>query len=723
LYASYGDRHEGTLLGCAITKTRPLWVCLNRDGGQLDFNTRFKIWDALHNWLERIGKALDKKFSNLSIGPVSFSLDLSELPLYEHLPENQPSFSESLIDISVDKNKNTVELHLKKPFLYHMHNPVNKSEKALVDACIRGFVALADLKLDSQEIENLGNIIVPTPDARHIHFFIAHHFRDYIRSYDKCKYKTIEELDASFLKIGLGHIDGITGTRKISGRDECVTFLNQVVAQVWKHLKNELKKYNRASLIVTALRNIEGIASEKDQWDRTARALLSLHDNKNDVHQARVKHFSFLYAADLASRILVETAVCECPLKGGYEVGSLDLSPLMARASLLFHMGNLSDAIEKGVTELTILVAANGDIKSDHTFYDDIVVPFSNRFEETRLLSAAEGYEEHFKDILPPTSPSNVFHADFLIAFEREFGIGIEPLRNFRETMENMAVEKEACVFTAHQGEILEYCEKSELSSKVEALKALKGFSLAPRTNWEKPPSEYKNRDINPWLFRRRLSLLLKPYVRIDDGKDPIYIISPGFSAQALAYILDIYWCCNIEEGRCHSQEMKKWIGQESARRGNEFNKKVASVLETMGYQAKPDVKVSSIVSKKKLIRDYGDVDVLAWKTEEQVIYIIECKNLYHAKTTKEVAEQLLEFKGEIRNGKPDRLKRHIDRVEILSKHKSDLYKFCCIPNGNIEIASYVVFSNPVPMLYDSSIPEGVKLISIQEIKDKKSLS
>jgi hypothetical protein len=354
LYASYEDRHEGILLGCAVTKARPWWVCLNRVGGQLDFNTRFKIWDALHNWLARIGKVLDKKFSRLAIGPISFSLDLSGLPLYEHLPETPPSSSESLIEISVDQDKSTIELHLKEPFLYHMHNPVNISEKELVYACIKGFVALTDLKLDSQEIEKLRDIIVPTQDARHMHFFKAHRFREYIHFYDKCKYRMIEDFDASFLKIGLGHIDGVTGARKISGKAECTTFLNKVVAQAWKQLKDELKKYNRESLIVAALRNIEGIASEKDQWFRTARAVLSLHENKDDVHQARMKHFSGLYAADLASRILLETAVCECPLEEGYAVGSLDLSPLMARASLLFHIGNLSDAVEKGVTEPTM---------------------------------------------------------------------------------------------------------------------------------------------------------------------------------------------------------------------------------------------------------------------------------------------------------------------------------------------------------------------------------
>ena len=67
-------------------------------------------------------------------------------------------------------------------------------------------------------------------------------------------------------------------------------------------------------------------------------------------------------------------------------------------------------------------------------------------------------------------SPSDVFERDFLIAFEKEIGIGVEELRSFREVMENMAVEKQKAVFTAKQSEIIDYCKKSELSNERDAI-------------------------------------------------------------------------------------------------------------------------------------------------------------------------------------------------------------------------------------------------------------
>lgn len=411
-------------------------------------------------------------------------------------------------------------------------------------------------------------------------------------------------------------------------------------------------------------------------------------------------------------------SICESPLAGGFQVGKLDLSSLMARTSSIFQLGSISDEIDKGVTEPKIVVAANGDIKTEHVFQDEIIKPFISQFEKTSVISAAEKYEKHYEERSDPKALSDVFSKEFLNAFEKETGVTIEALRGFKEEMENMALKKGKYVFTALQSEILKHCELENLVSKEDAIKVLQFFSLKTRENWEKPPEGYTNRDINPWLFRRRLSLLQKPYTQIDNEEDPKFIISPGLAYVALAYTLDSYFSCTIEDIRCNSPEMKRWIGEESTRKGHEFNKTVEKALKKLGFEAISDVKVSTIIPSRNLDRDYGDVDVLAWKKDEKFLYIIECKDLYHAKTSKEMAEQLLEFKGELRDGKPDRLKKHLDRINVLSKHIDLLIKFCNF-SEKIIFVPYVIFSNPVPVLYDRPPNEEIKFSYLDEIETK----
>jgi hypothetical protein len=119
--------------------------------------------------------------------------------------------------------------------------------------------------------------------------------------------------------------------------------------------------------------------------------------------------------------------------------------------------------------------------------------------------------------------------------------------------------------------------------------------------------------------------------------------------------------------------------------------------LRGLGWQADVEVKVSQIV-QKPLDRDYGDVDVLAWNPTSMRILLIECKDLHFHKTAGELAEQLSDFRGEVRNGKRDLLRKHLDRIDVLRREKSSLAKHVGVaPLSNIE--GWVVFRNPVPML------------------------
>jgi hypothetical protein len=65
-----------------------------------------------------------------------------------------------------------------------------------------------------------------------------------------------------------------------------------------------------------------------------------------------------------------------------------------------------------------------------------------------------------------------------------------------------------------------------------------------------------------------------------------------------------------------------------------------------------------------------------------------------------EIAEQLADFRGEVRaDGKPDHLKRHLDRLEVLAGLKSAISKALKLESP-IQIEGHLVFKNPVPMRF-----------------------
>ncbi|HWA34269.1 MAG TPA: hypothetical protein VG737_09080, partial [Cyclobacteriaceae bacterium] len=592
-----------------------------------------------------------------------------------------------------------VILKLKQALLAALHNSKNISERSIVEGMIRGYLHLIGQTLPEESVQKILRTVIPNEQARYMHLFQGGSYRENITNSFEAEAELIDSLDASALKIGLGHF-AAAGEKHIKGKQECTQFLNSLVEANLMSLIAELKKYNREALIKIALRNIENINVDRKRWERTASAYLGLHEDKEMVYGARAKHFSELNAGGLASRIIIEISVCESPPDGGIIAGKSDLSPLMARASMIFLIGNISDGIHKGVISPEILITPDGDVKTEQTFQDEVMDPMSRQNEQENLDSDAEKYQRFFSQ-RESAKPKEDFTKEFLAAFEAETSVGVDDVVTFISILQNIGYDKDRLTFRMTEEELKTACTKENLLNDVTVSRIISSFALTPREQWKSPPAPYIVRDILPWLFRRRLSMLFRPLVKINNNENPVFYIAPAFLLDAFVHRIDLYRHCIIEEDRCLSEQMAAWIGGERDRKGREFTLKVAGILQRLGYKVKTEVLISSIIPAQHLDRDYGDFDIIAWKEvdSDQQLFLIECKDLFFAKTFREVAEQLQEFRGELRNGRPDQLKKHIDRIEIARKHTHLLSAFCGVTIQS-KISGQLVFSRRVPILF-----------------------
>ncbi|MDA0653297.1 MAG: hypothetical protein O3C49_08490 [Proteobacteria bacterium] len=119
--------------------------------------------------------------------------------------------------------------------------------------------------------------------------------------------------------------------------------------------------------------------------------------------------------------------------------------------------------------------------------------------------------------------------------------------------------------------------------------------------------------------------------------------------------------------------------------------------LEDAGWTVRVEIGLPHILNKK-FADDPGDVDVLAWKKDRNEILVIECKDLSFARNYSEVAHMLSEFQGAEIKGKPDKLKRHLQRVEMLLNNRAGLETFCRIDDAMVKSA--LVCSGTVPMQF-----------------------
>lgn len=65
-----------------------------------------------------------------------------------------------------------------------------------------------------------------------------------------------------------------------------------------------------------------------------------------------------------------------------------------------------------------------------------------------------------------------------------------------------------------------------------------------------------------------------------------------------------------------------------------------------MGRQVEGEVRITKLLEKNS-IKILGTFDVLAWNASLRRVLLIECKNVQRCKTDGEIAEKLLDFRGE----------------------------------------------------------------------------
>ena len=96
-----------------------------------------------------------------------------------------------------------------------------------------------------------------------------------------------------------------------------------------------------------------------------------------------------------------------------------------------------------------------------------------------------------------------------------------------------------------------------------------------------------------------------------------------------------------------------------------------------------------------------GDVDVLAWRENKPIVFIVECKRLSPALTIGEVAGQLERFRGE----EKDLLDKHVRRYQWLELNKRLLERVIGVSTPTLELRGLLVTNTIVPMQFRRDLP------------------
>jgi hypothetical protein len=652
-------------------------------------------------WIGRAVPVLEQHFPLMPPGPV---LWLSQFDGPSDGFEDDGTIrgypeARAAISVSVEMHARQIRLQVGSDFTRALFNVDNVAERAIVDGLVEGAAQMAGQAPTADERSDLVDQIVGGTHARQSHAFRCIDFRDEVRDSVPNHPVVIDSADDALSRLGLGwRVRDRSRGAWIEGKSDTISFVNALVTWIEDELCEELAKFNRLDLIDVVLINYEAAMRDSLNWRRTAAAVLGVHDDKEATMDTMARHEFELNAVYQASRILVEMAICECPLEGGQKVGELDLARLMTRPALLLHVGGWSDAIRWDVMEPKLRVTPLGDIHANWGFADNVLEPFARAASDARVNDAVEDYASNLQ--APKVTPTiaGEFDAAFNSAWFEQTGASIDEFRLFIECMEDLASAQNTAVLITSRSAIMAAESEGRRLSGDTLERVVSFLTSKPRTKWRDLPKGYELRDLHSWRFRRRLSILRLPLIQVDEKDDPTVLVAPGLLRDAFHYMFNSYHRGDFLDQQL-SPLMRKWKARISDERGREFTLKVSTRLRELGWETDTEVKMTRLL-KRKLDRDYGDVDVLAWNKASGRVLAIECKDLQFRKTPGEIAEQLSDFRGETdAKGKADYLRKHLDRMAVIEQHLADVGKFVGM-NGLAKVESHLVFRNPVPMKF-----------------------
>lgn len=719
LYGSEEDVHAGKLRAVYVADRRSWWIEIAApDDAPRD--QVYQHWMMLCIWLRRAAPILDRAYLQLPAAPISITVSFAEIVGVTHdLPSPTGAAKlRSLFRISAETGFSNLAIEIGQGFEDGFVQPENIAEKMIVEAFVSGVAKMAGESGDITKQERLVAEICPNSQARWIHRFQAHSFRDHVQSeLGDTAPVLIDLADDATSRIGLGwrarsRKDG----SEITGVSDCTVYLNEVVRIVLNDLSTSLQSLDRRLFAEKLLRNYESAVHDRDVWKRTAQSNLALHDDKEAAVHTMVEHNARLNACFIASRIVLEAAICECPLVGGQTPGILDLSRALAQAMRLYYLGGWSDAIHWGAMEPLLRITPLGDIHANHDFIDNIYQAFGRVIGEQDVKHAVDSYAKIYEAATVLPTVAGLLENEFLNAWEAEYGASLDGMRAFLDELEDLCGKPPSLLIEVPRS-LLNSTLADAAGIPVEKARAtLDALTLVPRAGWMTVAEPFFNKDWFPWRFRRRLAVLRRPFIQVNEENDPAILVTPGLVRDALFVTARSFHEGGIPTSQVRSAEMVRWIGQTKQAQGTKFNMSVADRMRELGWEVESEVRLTKLLGRS-WDRDYGDIDVLAWKPGTGQVFVMECKNLQFHKTLGEVAEQLSDFRGENgSNGKPDHLKRHLERLRVLDSHLSGISNSLEL-QAPIQITGHLVFKNPVPMQFAwDTMASKIKLSLFDEL-------
>lgn len=703
IYASLDDVRKGELIAACLHTGYPVWLHLNSGGNPDRSFDEYETWRAALKWLSIVLPPFLDRYRDPSDRPllIEFKVEWPEESTPQTATDEQIDGS---IVVKIDDTTGFAKMTLRPDWQRGLRRANNYAEVSLAVTLLATILDLSGKRYERRELSDLVVSAVGSDDIRWRHSFIADRPVTQLRALGLLpKFQRVSPSAIALAKCGaVFRVRDRSEGNKILGADACFEFLMAHNQQTLQELCSQIASFDRQQLVTKALAMMQSAEAEGKIWALSARALRAIYGSGADDN-ASFEERSKVNAVIRGCSILAEMAASHGALTDGRDVGTMDLDDLLALALLHFQGAELIPPIRGGFLKARIDISPTGDILYDHGF-GEATLELIARIRHTRdRISQSDEYHSFYED---RTSDADT-PASFLEAIEAEFELAADAYFSLSGALCSLAIENETPTLVIRESELIARLSQLQGYTDLDLRAALRRLTLACRPSWTDIPVGGTTRNYDLSKFDRPHSLIGRPIVAISSDEDPLLVVAPAVVERSVAHNLGGAYSGSLQGEFWSSKMMRKFVGGKAEKLGMEFNDRVAASIADLGLSAIPSMKPSDCLNHKATdgLKRLGDIDVLVVTEGGKHVWVVEAKDIRFCRTLAETASRLSEYRGVLRkDGKPDNLLRHLQRVEYVRAHASDLAKRMKLPTVP-KVHGLVIVDSPQPMAFLPSHP------------------
>ncbi len=711
IYVSCPEIRRRELLGVTLAGRVPCWLYVPRPAADCDLEHAYQSWRAALHWLSLVMPILDDEADEVSPVPILLSLDLAPAGDLASGEIPGPEALDAGIVIAVSTMARSATITADRTWQLGARRIDNRSEIALAAALIEAASAILGKPTDRAAALGLVQAAVPSPDIRWRHAYYPDRIADVLRLHDNLTQTFSAASSSAVSLVKHGHAlapDRPPGTT-LEGKAACMALLAELHAASLDRLLVGVAAYDRLALVGRSLGMMQAALAQEQHWANTARALRGIHGEAMDI-AVSMDHRNRVNAVLRAASILAEVAASHSATSAGLSPGDMDYDELSAFALHHFGYCELVAAMAGDRLEAKLVVSPTGDLLYDHSFGQEALAPGAAALHaETRARHVAD-YGKRPGGDRTKGAEGTVradLGEDLREALGAEFGVDADLFFALASALCDLAIEDGKDVLVLTRSDLLRRLQSLGFAQDA-PLGALLGRLILPsREGWRDAPAGAHHNDFDLGRFDRPLSLIGRPLVALNADVDPLLAVGPAVVERTILHNLSGALDGSLQDRFWTSRAMQSHVGRAANRAGMAFNEAVAADIRAMGLEATASVAPWACLNHKATpaLKLLGDVDVLVIAEDRRHVWVIEAKDIKLCRTLGETARRLSDYRGLLRrDGKPDKLLRHLDRVAYIRKHAADLATRLKLP-GIPEVHGLVVVNMPQPMVFVAVCP------------------